>query len=306
MIDGIDMEISGEYQEYRPETIDEIYKIADNYNTFHRLPHTYHDSEFRAFYRGQSNSVWEISPSASRVKYDERSMYLESEKDIKGDTLFSQVAYLQHYREKKGYGTRFIDFSTNIDIAMFFACRENDNYEKDGAVFICSYGEHKSKCIDTVIFSELVTAEDGIVDVKDFAKTICSKHSKEVDEYIRENYNAPDFNERSVIIIEHLLMTFLDYGYMVRPDDEENSKNIRMKRQEGCFYICGVEFCRDITRINRYHSQTQRQFKSHSYKVPGDLKNGSRLVKCLISKELKPVILEHLRNKGINNNYLMI
>ena len=196
----------------RPETLDDIYKVVDEYNTIHNLPRPFHDTEFRAFYRGQSNSCWDITPSASRVKYDERSMYLNSEKEIKGGTLFSQIAYLQHYREEKGYGTRFIDFTTDIDVALFFACCDSDNLDKDGVLFIYSYGWHKPRSIETTLFSELVIAEDGIIDIEDFVNTVCRKHYKEVDEYMRENYSVPWYDKKTLKEIECLLMAFLDYG----------------------------------------------------------------------------------------------
>lgn len=52
--------------------------------------------------------------------------------------LFDTIAYIQHYQT----GTRFIDFTTDKDVALYFACSEN--MDKDGALFMW--------CLDVSIY----------------------------------------------------------------------------------------------------------------------------------------------------------
>ena len=47
-----------------------------------------------------------------------------------GDLLFEVMAYNQHYI----HATRLIDFTMDINVALFFACCEN--IEKDAAIFM--------------------------------------------------------------------------------------------------------------------------------------------------------------------------
>lgn len=143
-----------DYQEIKVGEINHIYKVANDYNSFHKLPrqgrgdtgdeYTYS----RAFYRGQSDSSWKIMPSICRNKgVDER--ISES-----GDLLFEVMAYEQHYNIQ---ATRLIDFTTDINIALYFACC--DSMDKDGAVFIWSYSPYDPKWMRTKIQCELVNIQ---------------------------------------------------------------------------------------------------------------------------------------------------
>ena len=38
------------------------------------------------------------------------------------------------------------------------------------------------------------------------------------------------------------IMSFLDHGFMVLPDSENYGNNLRLQRQAGCFFVCGVVF----------------------------------------------------------------
>ena len=69
----------------------------------------------QAFYRGQSDSSWKITPSICRDKSVDESI------SESGDSLFEVMAYNQHYI----HATRLIDFSTDIDLSLIHILRLN-------------------------------------------------------------------------------------------------------------------------------------------------------------------------------------
>lgn len=167
-----------DYQEILVEDIKQIYKVANDYNSFHKLPrqgrgdigdeYTYS----RAFYRGQSDSSWKIMPSICRNKgVDER--ISES-----GDLLFEVMAYEQHYNIQ---ATRLIDFTTDINIALYFACC--DSMDKDGAVFLWSYSPYDSKWVRTIIQCELVNIQKDKLSIQEFAEELFGKYPELKDRY---------------------------------------------------------------------------------------------------------------------------
>ena len=101
------------------------------------------------------------------------------------------------------------------------------------------------------------------------------------------------------------IVSFLDHGFMVLPDDESYGNNLRLQRQKGCFYVCGVEFVSKLTARDHWFSRAGRnEFFPHSAIVADSLKWGRNLVKVIIPKELKKEILKNLAEKKITKEYL--
>ena len=92
---------------------------------------------------------------------------------------------------------------------------------------------------------------------------------------------------------------------MVLPDDESYGNNLRLQRQKGCFYVCGVEFVSELTARDHWFSRAGRnEFYPYSAIVADSLKWGRNLVKEIIPKELKKEILKDLAEKKITKEYL--
>ena len=85
-----------EYCEIEANSIDQIYNIINAYNEQWDMPKKISGGEFRAFYRGQSDAIWEIEPSIVRSDINERDQYLKYQSKLQGKSLFDQLAYLQH------------------------------------------------------------------------------------------------------------------------------------------------------------------------------------------------------------------
>ena len=73
----------------------------------------------------------------------------ENIKIPKGLSLFSTIAYKQYYYT----GTRFIDFTMNPDIAVYFACNIDD--DKDGTIFVYCYIPHKAEWYSAIVMSKV-------------------------------------------------------------------------------------------------------------------------------------------------------
>lgn len=279
-----------QYQEITANTLEEIHSIIAEYNMFHQLPRSGYGEEsplLQAFYRGQSNSEWHISPSILRSKISEPQI-IHDFNPAKRLSLFATIAYIQHYHT----GTRFIDFTTDPDIAIFFAC--NGNSDKDGAVFIYDYVPHRAEWYTALVLSELTQLESTAkVTVQYLAEQVLA-HNPDLKKYFHQ---IEDLNGG--------IISFLDHGFMVLPDDESLQENMRLQRQQGCFFMCGVKFEPALTSTDRWFSRAgKNQFYPRSAVVPDSLKTGWSLAKIIIPKKHKEKILQLLATKGITEKYL--
>lgn len=284
-----------EYQEIRVNTNEDINKIIADYNSFYNLPRpgisAIDDPSvyLQTFFRGQSDESWKIRASIEDAK--------EQEYDILADykpkhdmNLFDTIAYIQHYQT----GTRFIDFTTDKDVALYFAC--SGNMDKDGALFMWCYPPHKAEWYTACILTELVRIKtDSVMSVQDLSEIILGKYPKINDAF------------KEAIDLNTAIVSFLDHGFMAVPSETTKENNLRLKRQNGCFYLCGVKFEHPLDGVARISSHAgYNKFYPHSVQVPEGLKNGNGLVKIVISKELKKEILESLEKKGITKEYLLV
>lgn len=280
-----------QYQEIHVTTIEEIYNIIVEYNKFRNLPRPAFTKDgplLQGFYRGQSNSEWDISPSLLRSKTPEPQM-LKIFNPNKKMSLFGTIAYIQHHQT----GTRFIDFTTNPDVAIFFACLDSE--DTDGAIFLYDYVPHQAGWYTSVVLSELARLDgNNKITVQNLAEQVLK--------------NNPELNNRfsSIEELNGGIISFLDHGFMVLPDTESLNENLRLKRQQGCFFVCGVEFDPKLSSTDHWFSRAGRcHFYPHSAAVPLDLRNGHTLVKVIIAKKCKQSILQHLKSKGITYDYLL-
>ena len=175
-----DFEEKYDYQEIMVEDISQIYQIANDYNSFYDLPRSGRGDPgdertyLQAFYRGQSDSSWKITPSVCRDTSVDESI------SESGDLLFEVMAYNQHYI----HATRLIDFTMDINVALFFACCEN--IEKDAAIFIWSYSPYDPKWTRIKIQCELVNVKKQRISVSEYAEILLQKYPESYDAAVPE------------------------------------------------------------------------------------------------------------------------
>ncbi len=107
----------------------------------------YNPTQPRFLFRGQANTEYKLLPNLFRKNNDEihSSKYFNSEIDILQDFINETLAYntavrpddlvqwaeiAQHY----GVPTRFLDWTSNSLVALYFACINDDNC--DGAIWV--------------------------------------------------------------------------------------------------------------------------------------------------------------------------
>lgn len=283
-----------EYQEIRVNTIEDINKIIADYNSFYNLPRpgisAIDDPSvyLQTFFRGQSDESWKIRASIEGAKEQENEILADFGSMHDGNSC-DLIAYIQHYRT----GTRFIDFTTDKDVALYFACSEN--MDKDGALFMWCYSPHKAEWYTASVLAEVAQINsDSKMSVQELSEMILRKNPK-----IKEAF-------KETIELNTAIVSFLDHGFMAVPPETAKESNLRLKRQSGCFYVCGVEFEHPLEGMARISSHAgYNMFYPHSVQIPKGLRNGNALVKMVICKELKEEILEYLEKKGITKEYLL-
>ena len=253
-----------EYQEIRVNTIEDINEIIADYNIFYNLPRpgisAIDDPSvyLRTFFRGQSDESWKIRASIEGAKEQEYQILADFE-SRHDESLFDLIAYVQHYRT----GTRFIDFSTDKDVALYFACSEN--MDKDGALFMWCYAPHKAEWYTACVLTELAQVkDDSTMSVQELSEMILRKYPKINDTF------------RETIDLNTAIVSFLDHGFMAVPPETAKENNLRLKRQSGCFYVCGVKFERPLNGVSRISTHAgYNKFYPHSVQIPEGLRNGN-------------------------------
>lgn len=204
------------------------------------------------------------------------------------------IAYIQHYHT----GTRFVDFTTDLDVALYFACSEK--FEKDAALFVWNYSPHSAEWYTTCIQTELILIKEDKITVQDFSERIIKKHPWISNKMTDENFVNSDLNAA--------IVSFLEHGFVAVPTGISKKNNLRMQRQKGCFVICGVKFEPELDSClyRRFSSYAgKNEFYPHSVVIPNSLERGNSLVKIIIPKELKWEIFLCLQGKGITKEYLL-
>lgn len=277
------------YQEIRVDGLNEIYSIIQKYNQFYNLPRSVFTdgyNQLQAFYRGQSNSEWDISPSILRSSEKETKI-IQDLKPPHELSLFATISYIQHYHT----GTRFVDFTLDPDIAMYFACAGSE--DKSGALYLYNYVPHEAEWYSALVLAEITQIETDKFTILELSERILKKYPK-----LKSRFST-------VEELNGAIVSFLEHGFMVMPDDESYGNNLRLKRQKGCFYVCGVKFVSELTSRDHWFSRAGRnEFFTHSAIIPNGLKRGNGLVKVIIPAKLKSEILKYLTHQGITKEYL--
>lgn len=227
------------------------------------------DSENLFFCRGESKHHEKIIPSIYQkdayIKYESRMFreyILRNPDEFKDEkSTFEKLVKMQHY----SLPTRLLDITSNPLIALYFACEEKKEEEKEkkegnGRLIIFNVPDKKIKFYD----SDTVSVVANIAKYSHDEKLDISKRSLQKDESNTEFRKR--FNKYEPI--KYLVHDIRDekpyFQYLVKKEDMESvwcvmplQKNKRIIRQDGAFLLFGIKG--DRLTCPEIKKQTEKQ-----------------------------------------------
>lgn len=185
-------------------------------------------------------------------------------------------------------GTRLIDFTKSVDVALYFACCEEDN---DGAVFVQSIVPHEEEWYTVHILLEIANLESEKVNVRELTDILWSKYS----------LFSERFEDKGMV--DNAITALIDFGIMIIPEKETLIQNKRMCAQEGCLWICGNRLD-DRNQIRTSLTSKSMYFYPNDYCVPEWFCDHRDLLKIVIPKRKKEEFLCKLSDKNISRESL--
>jgi len=194
-----------------------------------------------AWFRGHSNSEWDLTPNILRFKHSERYIHrIENELyagfrgdngnyiDLKNQVNFDSWDYLaamQHY----GISTRFLDWTTSLEVALYFALRGVVKIDiQDKATWPCIWILNPYKLNQLSYGDNVIFDKADQVPFKYYDQTIACIKNKEEWPHTKPIAISPGYsNDR--IQSQHGRFTF--HG------KSRKSLNEQVKQQEGFWYL---------------------------------------------------------------------
>lgn len=238
-----------------------------------------YDEEVAIFYRGHSNSKFELKPSIYRTKNlitNEDILFKDiiarSPYEFKEcDSTFERLVKMQHY----SLPTRLLDITSNPLVALFFACKDDSQENEDGRLFRFEVKERDIKYFDSDAVSVVANISRrpisfSIEHIKDSKRD--EFNDDDVIRYLLHEIRSEKSHFSAVIDKRHIEMVFC-----VKPKLD----NPRIIRQEGAFFIFGID--------NAKNKAAHFSYEYDSY---------------IISKSDKKKIIKQLDALGINESTL--
>ncbi|MCB0461511.1 MAG: FRG domain-containing protein [Flavobacteriaceae bacterium] len=178
------------------------------------------------YFRGQANFEWNLQPSVYRFNnflryqtavYENTLLQFKPEKPlpplIHTEYDLEWLMLCQHY----GVPTRLLDWSSDFTTALFFACYDKENLNKDGVLFICdkndysslnSYGEFqqnsrnvgKISFMKTMIPNPRMRSQSGCFMIWDSYPLDKDKSTESYDLWEYHKHYENDFTLKKIII----------------------------------------------------------------------------------------------------------
>lgn len=248
------------------------------------------------YFRGQGRKDWRLAPKIKRENVQMSEAKSKIEAINRGlwhtdSSLFENIARMQHY----DLPTRFLDYTTEVDVALFFACNNPAHYDSDGTLFICTYDVRNAQHVDTYLISDLFALENEIT-VQHFSEQLLEKYK-----VLKEVYR--DTGDLGINIL-----SWIDHGFMVTPSEAELDRlkagNRRLVNQHGVFFVFGNKL--KAPHLPRSTSWTNAHIiLPEIADTPSIIQHPDHVRRIMIPKEAKPDIIKSLAERGINQEFLL-
>lgn len=271
------------------KTINTVAEYLEHIDSIVRIPRTTHTVGCFTFFRGQSNSSWNVSPSLFRKNlfYAENLLLTEIKHTCPSemmDNQFDTLVKMQHY----GMPTRLLDTTTNPLVALYFACESNTEKECDGAVYAFPNmpTSWSSDALVDLIMDFVFNYYPLNVQLDQMLELSKTKYFDEIHRLMPENIDS---------LLHYLTIPAL----AVMPA----KTNPRIEAQDGAFIIFGMQY-----RDRKVSTNPGTLGKVYYNFVPTDVCTPEKIwhlaETLIIPASAKDRILEQLDSIGINEGKL--
>lgn len=266
------------------------------------------------FLRGESNFDWKLAPKLNREEYKEKNeseilLKYKKNKIIDNKKL---IALAQHY----GEATRTIDFTFDINVALFFACYNEEEWVHDGAIYLFAYAPHKIDYRSAYVFNTIALMNENKISTKELSIKLINDdgYLKMFNDKENDWRDKIDKNNIRQLDIENVYVDYSSYlptGFLTIYNLEDEKENERIKKQKGALFYCGSKFslCENDSKEKLDIDYCNEKIKSmgryaeyyniylHKFINPQKFFNMD-IIKIRIPKELKEDILKSTHLTG--------
>lgn len=186
----------------------------------------------KIYFRGQANKEWNLIPNILRGNCSELEQINETNESFDTNDA-NRLAIAQHYGKK----TRCLDFTRNINVALYFACKPDDNIKNDGAIYcVLAYG-HRPRWFTNYLANYVSSSNETIISANELSTKLLQNENI-VNEFERTGRSKELYDVNDEVQI------YLGKGFMVDFEGENDlfEKYPRILKQDGALFYFGSKY----------------------------------------------------------------